>query len=255
MQLSGLDILLAEDNPTNQMVAVQMLETLGAAVMLAADGEEALRLAEERPFDLALIDIEMPNLSGLEVIRHLRAGPPPKSQLPLIALTAYVMREHREAIDEAGADGVIAKPILSIEKLAEDILEMVAARRGKAGAAPAGPAAAEGAPAFDPGALDGLAASLGRDAMPSLMARIEADLAALRAEVLAAVPRRDSQALRLASHSLMSIAGQVGANRLQARAQCLNSAAHGEEIPEMQQTGTELVAEIDAAVAYVRERV
>jgi CheY-like chemotaxis protein len=254
MHLSGLDILLAEDNPTNQMVAVQMLETLGAVVILAADGEEALRLAKERRFDLALIDIEMPSLSGLEVIRHLRAGPPPQSQMPLIALTAYVMREHREAIDEAGADGVIAKPILSIEKLAEDILGMVAARHGRSGG-PAEIRAAGGVERFDAGVLDGLAGSLGQSAMPSLIERIEADLVALRAEVLAALPRCDTQALRLATHSLMSIAGQVGANRLQERARCLNSAAHGGEIPQMQQSVTELVAEIDAAVTFVRERV
>ena len=110
--LSGLTILVAEDNETNQILVRQMLEGMGARMVLARDGQEALDLLAQTPVDIALIDIEMPRLSGIEVMQRLRARA--GFDTPLIALTAYVMRENREAIYAAGADGVIAKPIGSV---------------------------------------------------------------------------------------------------------------------------------------------
>ena len=80
MTLAGMNILLAEDNPTNQMVAVQMLESLGAEVTLASDGAEALGILGQREFDVALIDIEMPRISGIDLIRRVRAEPGPAAR-------------------------------------------------------------------------------------------------------------------------------------------------------------------------------
>ncbi|HBN32616.1 MAG TPA: hypothetical protein DD416_15695, partial [Rhodobacteraceae bacterium] len=73
--------------------------------------------------DLALLDIEMPRMSGLELIKTVRSMPKPLCNMPLVALTAYVMREHRERIYGAGADGIIAKPLMSIEELGQAILD------------------------------------------------------------------------------------------------------------------------------------
>ena len=108
MTLSGLRVLLAEDNPTNQLVAAQMLESLGASVLLAEDGAEALEIVAREPFDVMLVDIEMPRVSGIEVLRTVRGLSGPIAEVPMIALTAYVMREHRAAIDAAGADDSLA---------------------------------------------------------------------------------------------------------------------------------------------------
>ncbi len=137
MMLAGMNVLLAEDNPTNQMVAMQMLESLGAEVTLAVDGAEALGILGEKSFDVALIDIEMPRISGIDLIRRVRAEAGPVANMPMIALTAYVMREQRTAIEHAGADGIIAKPILSIEKFGDDIVGFMRQRRDRQ--APAGP--------------------------------------------------------------------------------------------------------------------
>ena len=104
MTLSGLHILLAEDNPINQLVASQMLESLGASVVIAEDGAEALEIVGREAFDLMLVDIEMPRVSGIEVLRTVRGSSGPIAGMPMIALTAYVMREHRAAVDAAGAD-------------------------------------------------------------------------------------------------------------------------------------------------------
>lgn len=126
--LKGLKVLVAEDNATNQLVVTQMLETLGAEHALAADGIEALECIRREAFDFALLDIEMPRMSGLELIRTIRQMSGPVSEMPLIAFTAYVMPEHRKRILEAGADGIIAKPLTSIAEFGAAILEYIEGR-------------------------------------------------------------------------------------------------------------------------------
>ena len=250
--LDGLRVLLAEDNPTNQIVAVQMLESLGAEVALAEDGAQALELAAARPFDVGLIDIEMPRVSGTEVIRRMREGPPEWRAMPLIALTAYVMMEHREALDEAGADGVIAKPILSIEQLGADIREIMARRRAPA-RAPAAPDR-PGVPGIDPAACDMLADSIGAEAMADLLAKVDADLSTMSTRLEGAVKRADTATVREVTHSLGSVAGIVGAARLQQLSGCLNSAAHAGDNAEIARLGAEVISGIRDALSFVRTR-
>jgi len=259
MSLSGLRILLAEDNATNQMVAMQMLESLGAEVVLTGDGAEALEAFGRERFDLALIDIEMPRVSGTEVIRRIRAARPPLADMPLIALTAYVMREHRSAIEEAGADGVIAKPILSIEQLGSEILALAgkrwgAARPGAAEPKPA-PEAETGPPSrVDLQTYDMLAKSIGEEAMADLLEKIEADLMAAEAETRRGLAEGDIAALRRSSHVLISVAGAIGADALQKHAQRLNSAAHSGEKHAIERWAGDLLSEIGEVLAFVRQR-
>ncbi|AWN41265.1 ATP-binding protein [Methylobacterium durans] len=111
-------VLLAEDNPINALLAGKALERLGASVVLARDGVEALaRLAEagiaRQPFDLALIDIRMPGLDGLETARRIRAAEAASGERPLhlVALTANAGREDERAARAAGFDGFLAKPL------------------------------------------------------------------------------------------------------------------------------------------------
>ena len=91
-----------------------------------------------------VVDIEMPRLSGLDVIRAIRARGDDRAQVPIVALTAYAMREHRERIAAAGANGLISKPITSVEALGRGLAAHVApllrgaARRGAARGRPAG---------------------------------------------------------------------------------------------------------------------
>lgn len=109
-------VLLAEDNPINALLATRALERLGATVVPARDGHEALaRIAEadsaDLPFDLALIDIRMPGLDGLETARRIRAGEAGRAPLTLVALTANAGREDERAARAAGFDGFLAKPL------------------------------------------------------------------------------------------------------------------------------------------------
>ena len=109
---TGLDILLAEDNRVNRMVAVRLLEKRGHTVVSAVNGRDALEKIGRGSFDLVLMDVQMPEMDGFEATSALRdlektAG----GHLPVIAMTAYAMQGDRERCLAAGMDGYISKPI------------------------------------------------------------------------------------------------------------------------------------------------
>ena len=254
MSLDGLKILLAEDNPTNQMVAVQMLESLGANVTLAIDGAEALEILLEKVLDVALIDIEMPRISGIDLIRRLRSMNGEVADMPMVALTAYVMREHRIAIEDAGADGIIAKPILSIDQFGDDILGFIRARH-PAGAkkAPTAVTSADGEkPDMDMAVYMGLRSSFSGDSFLELTQRIDTDITSARDRISKACESGDLEELRAATHILISVAGVIGATKLQNLSQCLNSAGHTTDNLRIEREGPELVSEASRVLDFVR---
>lgn len=107
-----LRILLVEDNRINRQVAETMLKRMGHVITSAVDGREALSVLEEQEFDLILMDVEMPEMDGIEatkIIREKEKGA--KRRTPIIALTAHAMAGHKEAFLASGMDGYIAKPI------------------------------------------------------------------------------------------------------------------------------------------------
>ncbi len=108
----SLRVLLAEDNPVNQMVARKMLEARGHVVTVAEDGIEVLELTAREPFDVVLMDVQMPRMDGrsaTRVIREREAGT--GRRLPVIAVTASAMEGDRDECLEAGMDGYVSKPI------------------------------------------------------------------------------------------------------------------------------------------------
>ncbi|WPL17309.1 Sensory/regulatory protein RpfC [Thiorhodovibrio winogradskyi] len=110
--LGGLRLLVAEDSEVNRFVAQEMLTSLGARVDVADNGETAARLALEADprYDLVLMDLQMPLLSGLDVSRRLRAMDPTRTT-PILAMTANVRAGDRLAAEDAGMSGFLAKPI------------------------------------------------------------------------------------------------------------------------------------------------
>ncbi len=123
----ALRILVADDNLVNQKVAKRMLERLGHSVALANDGKEALSAFKTASFDLIMMDVQMPEMDGLEATRRIREWEAGKTRIPIIALTAHAMNSHREECLAAGMDSFLAKPILleslklQIERLTEEL--------------------------------------------------------------------------------------------------------------------------------------
>ena len=112
-RLPPLHILLAEDNPVNQVVASRLLEKQGHSVVTVENGREAVTAADTQEFDLALLDLQMPVMDGMEAIGLIRQNEERRGRrhLPVIALTAHAMRGDRERCLAAGMDGYIPKPI------------------------------------------------------------------------------------------------------------------------------------------------
>jgi two-component system, sensor histidine kinase and response regulator len=106
----ALRVLVVDDHPINHEFAAEALRRLGHAVTTASSGQEALSLLESRPFDLVLMDVQMPELDGLEATRRFRAMERGK-HTPVVALTAHSGREERERCVAAGMNDVITKPV------------------------------------------------------------------------------------------------------------------------------------------------
>jgi signal transduction histidine kinase/CheY-like chemotaxis protein len=116
-----LRILLAEDNVVNQRYAAAMLRRWGHEVLVAGDGQQALAAWEMQPFDVVLMDVQMPLVDGLEATRRLRSREAARDdgvRTPVIALTAHAFREDRESCFAAGMDRYLTKPIAAAELFA-----------------------------------------------------------------------------------------------------------------------------------------
>jgi len=128
--LGGRHILLAEDNEINQLVATEMLYEAGLAVDVANDGREALDMAQQRRYDLVLMDMQMPFMDGVEVTRILR-GLPTLQDLPIVAMTANAMQSDRDRCAAAGMVDFVSKPI-DPEMLMRTLLRWLPAERRSA---------------------------------------------------------------------------------------------------------------------------
>lgn len=120
--LSGLSLLLAEDDPVNALIAERVLSRLGARVVRVGDGAQAVEAAANARFDAVLLDLRMPRLDGREAARRIRTGPG-GGDLPVIALTANATEADRAACLEAGMDDFLSKP-LDPERLCDVLLAL-----------------------------------------------------------------------------------------------------------------------------------
>jgi two-component system cell cycle response regulator DivK len=102
-------ILIVEDNPTNQKLAITVLEHAGYSVLSTESATDAIAMAHAEMPRLILMDIQLPGMSGLDAIRHLKADPV-TARIPVVALTAFAMKGDEERILHSGCDDYIAKP-------------------------------------------------------------------------------------------------------------------------------------------------
>ena len=104
-------VLVAEDNPVNQLVAAEMLKRMGCRVDLVGNGREAVAAVRSLPYDLVFLDCDMPEMDGFDAVRAIRAGEPPGQRVPVIAMTASALKGDRERCIEAGMDDYLPKPV------------------------------------------------------------------------------------------------------------------------------------------------
>jgi PAS domain S-box-containing protein len=193
-----LRILLAEDNLVNQKLAVRLLERRGHEVTVANNGREALAAIGRTPFDVVLMDVQMPEMDGLEAAAAIRSQERSRgSHVPILAMTAYAMKGDRERCLAAGMDGYISKPIRAMELF--DSVEGAARPPAPERRAPS--TAGSGNGVFD--RVRALAA-VGED--PELLRELAGiflqEFPGIFQDIRAAVARGDATGLKCAAHSL-----------------------------------------------------
>jgi CheY-like chemotaxis protein len=194
---STLRILLAEDNAVNQQVALHLLEKLGHRADVATNGLEAIAALERHAYDVVLMDVQMPELDGLDATREICARWPPEARPRIIAMTANAMAEDREACFAAGMDDYVAKPIRPDELV--QALHRARPRRTPS---------ENGGIKLDAAALESLRELGGEEFLAELIGTFLSDAPALLATLRTA---RETEELRRAAHTLKSNGQTFGA--------------------------------------------
>ncbi|GAB5445331.1 response regulator [Gymnodinialimonas sp.] len=251
--LAGLRILVAEDNLTNQTILRQMLAAMNAETLFVADGVAAMDALGREEFDIGLIDIEMPRMSGLEVMEQVRATPDARAKMPLVAITAYVLRDNREAIYAAGADGIIGKPIASSAEFGRTILRHVGRPAGEPDAEDVLMGQGLG-PQMDEARLDRLLDAAGGPGSAELLDRVVEDLTAVQVALERGVAEASVAEIRAQTHILIAISGAVGADRLCQMAEVLNIAAKRQKLDQLGQTHKHLKPDLADLLELIGKR-
>jgi two-component system sensor histidine kinase RpfC len=218
--LRQLRILVAEDNRTNQKVIERLLEHAGHRVELAGDGQAAIDALETGTFDVVLMDINMPDMDGIETVKLLRFIHPAHTLPPIIALSADATPDTKAACEAVGFSGYLTKPIDTTILL--DHLERITAAPGTAEQPVAPPAALEertpgerAGPVLDDAKLASLARLDNGDGfLAQVIDEFIEDAAGIVERIAAAAAAGDAHTFRDEAHALRSSAGYVGATAL-----------------------------------------
>jgi two-component system sensor histidine kinase RpfC len=213
-----LQVLLADDNPTNREVLGRIIERGGHAVTRVADGDQALDAMEAGRFDIVLLDRNMPGLSGLETLQAIRLMTRGRERLPVVILSADVTVEAKRECLEAGADSFIAKPVEALRLLDEmrTLTSGAPAEAPRVAAAPAAPASAAGTAAIVNAETLTHLEDLGStpDFLERLVGVFVADSLSLLAKMEAAVAARNFGEFRSHLHAMKGSAASIGTERL-----------------------------------------
>lgn len=118
-------ILIADDNHPNRILVQTYLKNFGFECTTATNGIEAVNAVRSTAFDLVLMDIQMPRMDGLEATRKIREFPPPRGNVPILALTASAVDETKKSCFDAGMNGVVSKPIIAANLYARITAEIL----------------------------------------------------------------------------------------------------------------------------------
>jgi CheY-like chemotaxis protein/HPt (histidine-containing phosphotransfer) domain-containing protein len=257
-----LRILVAEDNAVNQQVALSFLGRLGYRADVAANGLEVLSSLERQPYDVVLMDVQMPEMDGLEATRRIRDLPPVALsagvQPRIIAMTANAMREDYDICLAAGMDDYVSKPV-QVEELVEALNRcgphQADGQQRPAFAEASGPGrrgAVPPAEVLDPGALKRMRETLGQRAdsmLPELVEGFYEDAERLLDQARQALKQGYADELRIAAHSLKSTSATFGAMALTEVARDLEHLAQAGTLDAANEQIARAEAEFDRAKA------
>ncbi|RCV91988.1 response regulator [Billgrantia montanilacus] len=218
------NVLLVEDNPVNQQVGVAMLERFDCRVQVAGSGQEALAAVASEAFDLIFMDVQMPDMDGLETVRRMRERGGWCRRVPIVAMTAGGPGAERARCLDAGMNDYLAKPLLRSELAAclRRALPMLAPVTSEDETAVTADAE------LDEKALSELLASLGESTVATLIAVHRDQLQSHGRAMQYAIDQGDMPALEAAAHSVKGESASLGARKLAAVAHRLEVLAHQE---------------------------
>jgi two-component system, sensor histidine kinase RpfC len=262
-KLRGARILVAEDNATNQRVAQLILESRGHIVTLADNGESALDALERGSFELALFDLSMPSVSGLEALKLYRFSQP--KPIPILIVSAHVTTDVILECQKAGAAEFIAKPLRASVLL--DAVDRHLAARAEEVATPLPPEeriplAVVAVPPLDATVVDELA-QLSADPtfLDRLMRGFQSDTQRLVNELSAALAQRKYDVVADVAHALKGGAASVGASQLTQLALRIEKASNetlrlrsAQLIQELLQAATRAISAVDDLLAERRQK-
>jgi two-component system, sensor histidine kinase and response regulator len=249
----SLRILLAEDQPVNQRLAVRLLEKRGHWVVVANDGREALDFLARETVDLTLMDMQMPEMDGFETTHTIRQAEKTTGQhLPIIAMTAFAVKGDRERCLAAGCDDYLAKPInsLSLYEVVERLGGSFAESQDTTGAP-------------RPLRMEPIGLDWDRTAA---LARVDGDEAFLRelaelfvescplllAQLTNAIQERDPAAIAKVAHTIQGNAASLGATACHDQARLLEEKGKAHELDDAEFLLTELQRRLDSFVEVLK---
>jgi PAS domain S-box-containing protein len=247
-----LRILLAEDNNLNQFLAVHVLQGLGHKVVVVGNGKEALACLEGQVFDLVLMDVQMPEMDGLEAAAAIRRREQGTGRrLPIIALTAYAMTGDRERCLAAGMDGYVAKPVRG-----QELWQAIARLVPLAGPGPAPPPAEAGTAGPDASPAEGGEAVLDRAVLfkrlggdrrllGEVLELFRLDRTRLLKDLDDALGRGDAARLGRAAHALKGTLASLSAPAAYAAARGLEALGRAGDLAAATTAHRVLLAELD----------
>ncbi len=241
----NLSILVAEDNEINQIIIQAILDRMGHDVAFANNGAEALDAVKAEDFDLILMDVRMPELSGPEATKEIRTLPGFKGQIPIIALTADVLAENRQSYFEAGMNDCVGKPInqaelaIAINKALGETVNLMDDDNGDS-SAPA---------SFD---LEEVVArlSLPEDVIASLLNKFVETYEDVAEQLRECLADDDMGAIREIAHALKGTSGSLGMTKISKLAATIETEARAGNRASMDDHVNNLkIAIIDAVEA------
>jgi len=244
-----LRVLLAEDHPVNREVALGLLERHGHTVTVVTDGAQAVAAARSGSFDVILMDVHMPNMDGTEASRLVRKLPAPAGRVPIIALSASVLKDEVELCYQAGMDEFLAKPIDPAA------LARVLSRFGTSRATTAAVSPPLAQTLLDESYVRALVDALGAARVTGLTTAAPEEMAPHLQKLAPIEPGTDVTTLRAPAHALKGVAANLGLSALAALAGGLEEAARGGDAARVEKLAADLPWCVDASLAALRRLV